>query len=118
MHNTDVHSYAGFVAELANKGDVGDVFACNFDSTAAATVMKLQTAGKHVVHFSDPCLSERVCKNDTELAGFREAHVRDGVALCRFLLHLNKKYTTILSVKNKLLICCKSTVPHNRYFVA
>ena len=36
----------------------------------------------------DPCTLPKACKNDTELAGTRAAHVRDGAALTRFLAWL------------------------------
>ncbi|HSF90719.1 MAG TPA: aminopeptidase family protein P, partial [Paracoccaceae bacterium] len=37
------------------------------------------------VDFADPCILPKARKNDTELAGMRAAHVRDGAAMTRFL---------------------------------
>jgi len=45
----------------------------------------LAAAGAEVQRGEDPCLLPRACKNATELAGTRRAHVRDGAALTRFL---------------------------------
>ena len=45
----------------------------------------LGTAGAGVQRGEDPCVLPRACKNATELAGTQRAHVRDGVALTRFL---------------------------------
>ena len=45
----------------------------------------LRAAGATVKPGADPCLLPKACKNDTEQAGARAAHVRDAVALCRFL---------------------------------
>jgi Xaa-Pro aminopeptidase len=45
----------------------------------------LTGAGAKVQRGEDPCLLPRACKNETELTGAKRAHVRDGVALTRFL---------------------------------
>ncbi|MDQ2801790.1 MAG: aminopeptidase P family protein, partial [Pseudomonadota bacterium] len=49
----------------------------------------LRTAGADVVAGSDPCLLSKARKNPTEQAGMRAAHVRDGMAVCRFLCFLS-----------------------------
>ena len=46
---------------------------------------QLSKAGAVVVAGSDPCLLPKACKNDTEQRGARAAHLRDAVAVCRFL---------------------------------
>jgi Xaa-Pro aminopeptidase len=46
---------------------------------------QLQKAGAVVSSASDPCLLPKACKNATEQQGAREAHLRDAVAVCRFL---------------------------------
>jgi len=45
----------------------------------------LSAAGAQVVRGEDPCTLPRACKNPVEIEGSRRAHVRDGVALSRFL---------------------------------
>jgi Xaa-Pro aminopeptidase len=45
----------------------------------------LEAAGARVMRGEDPCALPRACKNPVEIAGSRSAHVRDGVALTRFL---------------------------------
>ncbi|WP_312163041.1 aminopeptidase P family protein [Phenylobacterium sp.] len=45
----------------------------------------LLKAGAEVVRGEDPCALPRACKNPVEIAGAREAHARDGVAVTRFL---------------------------------
>ena len=42
-------------------------------------------AGIEIVRRDDPCAMPRACKNAVEIAGAKSAHVRDGVALTRFL---------------------------------
>jgi Xaa-Pro aminopeptidase len=46
---------------------------------------QLRTGGAIVVAASDPCLLPKACKNETEQRGTRAAHLRDAVAVCRFL---------------------------------
>ena len=45
----------------------------------------LAVAGASVVRGADPCALPRACKNPVEIEGARKAHIRDGVALTRFL---------------------------------
>jgi Xaa-Pro aminopeptidase len=42
-------------------------------------------AGIEVMRRDDPCALPRACKNAVEIAGAKAAHIRDGVALTRFL---------------------------------
>ena len=45
----------------------------------------LEQAGTRVVRGADPTALPRACKNEVEIEGARQAHVRDGAALARFL---------------------------------
>ncbi|MEM1105376.1 MAG: aminopeptidase P family protein [Pseudomonadota bacterium] len=45
----------------------------------------LQAAGANILRQRDPSVLPRACKTDAELAGTKNAHLRDGVAICRFL---------------------------------
>jgi len=46
---------------------------------------RLEGAGANVIEGRDPCVELRAVKTQAEQAGARAAHVRDGVALTRFL---------------------------------
>ena len=46
---------------------------------------RLEAAGATVVRGMDPCTLPRACKNPVEIEGSRQAHIRDGAALTRFL---------------------------------
>ena len=46
---------------------------------------RLAAAGARIARGPDPCALPKACKNPTELDGIRAAHLRDGVALTRFL---------------------------------
>jgi Xaa-Pro aminopeptidase len=50
----------------------------------------LKAAGATAVAGMDPCVLPKARKNERELAGMRAAHVRDGVALCRYLAWLDR----------------------------
>ena len=48
-------------------------------------IERLRSAGANVEVGDDPCTLPKACKTEAELAGMRAAHVRDGVALVRFM---------------------------------
>lgn len=68
---------------------------------------ELSDAGASIVAGEDPCLLPKACKNATEIEGMRQAHIRDGVALTKFLAWLDeeslKRDVTELEVEKKLL---------------
>lgn len=45
--------------------------------------------GDRVAWGDDPCALPKACKNDAEIAGSAEAHLRDGAALCELLAWLD-----------------------------
>ncbi len=51
----------------------------------AAIFEALARAGVTLVEARDPCIPMKAAKNPVELAGIRAAHVRDGLAVSRFL---------------------------------
>ncbi|WP_306249586.1 aminopeptidase P family protein [Parvularcula sp. IMCC14364] len=46
---------------------------------------QLQEAGAEIIKAADPCALPRARKNKTEMDGTRRAHIRDGIAVSRFL---------------------------------
>ena len=50
-----------------------------------AVFQALEDAGTEIHEAADPCLLPKATKTAAEIAGSREAHLRDGVALARFL---------------------------------
>lgn len=46
---------------------------------------RLEAAGAEIVRAMDPCAVPRAAKNPVEVEGSRQAHIRDGAALTRFL---------------------------------
>lgn len=57
-------------------------------STPSWIVERLTRAGAEIVPGNDPCVLPKACKNSVEIQGTRNAHIRDGAALCRFLAWL------------------------------
>ncbi|HHC6650724.1 TPA: aminopeptidase P family protein [Vibrio parahaemolyticus] len=49
----------------------------------------LQTAGASVTAAADPCLMPKAAKNEVEIAGMKACHIRDGVAMSKFLCWLD-----------------------------
>ena len=62
------------------------------DKNVAPTylVSVLQNSGVRLINGSDPCLLPKARKNKTEMNGSRAAHIRDGVAMVKFLAWLDK----------------------------
>ncbi|EPV1126901.1 aminopeptidase P family protein [Vibrio harveyi] len=49
----------------------------------------LQNAGASVVSKADPCLMPKAAKNAVEIAGMKACHIRDGIAMSKFLSWLD-----------------------------
>lgn len=66
----------------------------------------LRYAGADVLHDKDPCIDKRACKTSAEQEAMRRAHVRDGVAMVKFLKWFEdnaaQETLTELSVEEKL----------------
>lgn len=57
------------------------------DPTSTSVALS-NAAGESVLSETTPVILAKACKNEAELAGMREAHLRDGVALSSFLCWL------------------------------
>ncbi|EMF9034203.1 aminopeptidase P family protein [Vibrio parahaemolyticus] len=49
----------------------------------------LQNAGASVIAAADPCLMPKAAKNEVEIASMKACHIRDGVAMSKFLCWLD-----------------------------
>ncbi|MCI5060838.1 MAG: aminopeptidase P family protein [Alphaproteobacteria bacterium] len=67
---------------------------------------KLNEAGVKIIAQKDPVIDLRACKNEAEQKAMREAHIRDGIALVKFLKWFEeeapKEELTEISVEEKL----------------
>lgn len=60
-------------------------------TTSAAWIgTRLKQSKAKVSHGTDPCMLPKACKNPVEVQGIRNAHVRDGAAVSRFLAWVSK----------------------------
>ncbi len=60
------------------------------DPATAAFRFLRALGARNVARASDPCILPKARKNETEIAGARRAHVRDGAAVVRFLAWLDE----------------------------
>ena len=78
-----IHDRDAFEAALADLKD--KKVAVDPDRAVAAIFTALEAAGAKIERHRDPAVLPKAIKNDVELGGTRAAHVRDGVAVARFL---------------------------------
>ena len=81
--DVSVEPRASFEAALG--GFAGKTVAADPESCVAGIFAALDAGGAKVKALRDPALLPRAVKNQTELDGARQAHIRDGAALSRFL---------------------------------
>ncbi len=75
-----VHDFDGFLPALAAM--TGRV---QVDSAATPIAVLDALSGAELVFQRDPCVLPRAAKNDVEIEGARQAHLRDGIAMIEFL---------------------------------
>ena len=83
IHDRD--AFEGALAGLKDKKVAVDP-----DRAVAAIFTALEAAGAKIERHRDPAVLPKAIKNDVELNGTRAAHVRDGVAVSRFLQWMEK----------------------------
>ena len=100
---------AEFASILKDIGKNGVRVLCDPKRTASWIVETLIAEGAEVVNGEDPCVLPKACKNSIEIEGIREAHKRDGAAVCEFLAWLGQEflsgYVTEIDAQNYLDWC-------------
>ena len=76
-------------AALDSLGAAGKSIMLDPATTPDWAVQRLSDAGAAIIKKPDPCALPKACKNEVELNGIRAAHLRDGLALTRFLYWLS-----------------------------
>jgi Xaa-Pro aminopeptidase len=87
----DVREPADFVPALAALGQGKKTVRLDQATAADALARLVTTHGGKVARDVDPIALMKAVKNDTEIAGARAAHVRDGAAMVRFLAWLDRE---------------------------
>jgi len=90
---------------MGQLGVVEAAICLDYSTIPAAIAQHLAAAGAQLLNAKDPCVLPKAIKNSVEQAGARAAHLRDGVAVTRFLYWLDQQRpsdATELSVADKL----------------
>ena len=80
------------VSELQKKS-ANTAVLCDMDRVSIALVKVMEKANGIIIKGRDPVILPRAIKNETELEGARKAHIRDGVAMAKFLYWLDAQKT-------------------------
>ncbi len=80
-----------FPAALDRLGKSGARVLCDPTRTASWIPTRLAHAGARVIEGDDPCVLPKSCKHAVEVNGAREAHRRDGAAVCHFLAWMDRE---------------------------
>jgi Xaa-Pro aminopeptidase len=82
------------MARLKALGEAGARVRLDPDTAPIKFAQALKAEGAQIVPGQDPCVLPKAIKNATEIAGARAAHLRDGVAMVRFLAWLDEVTVT------------------------
>lgn len=74
-----------FYPAMEELGAAGKTILVDRSTNNSKVFTTLQAAGATLVEGQDPCILPKAIKNPTEQQGTRDAHIRDGVAITRFL---------------------------------
>jgi len=84
-NNVRLEPRTAFYDELSKLGAEGKKILVDRASNNARVFKTLNDAGATLVEGQDPCILPKAKKNPTEVQGARDAHIRDGAAICEFL---------------------------------
>ncbi|MFY0618690.1 aminopeptidase P family protein [Shimia sp.] len=104
-----VHAPSEFVPHLASRDGT-----IRLDKASAPLAVQAAVAQSDatISYGQDPCVMPKACKNDAEVAGMVEAHLRDGAAVSNFLSWFERQDKTALTeidVVRKLEECRRAT---------
>ncbi len=83
--HVDLRPFDAFLPALDELGATGASVMVDPVWVSAAIATRLTAAGASLIEADDPCRQPKATKNAAELAGARASHLRDGVAVTRFL---------------------------------
>lgn len=86
----DLHEPDALLSSLQNHS-AGNTVLCDPNRIPVAMARVIEEAEGRIVEGRDPVILPRAIKNETELEGARRAHIRDGVAMCKFLAWLDQQ---------------------------
>lgn len=86
-----LHAPDALAAALDELGQAKQTVQVDPATAGAWPIRRLEAAGALLKRADDPCLLPKACKNAVELDGIRNAHLRDGAAVSRFLAWLARE---------------------------
>jgi len=92
--HADIHAFADLLPALDRLGGEGASVMVDPAWVSTAIATRLTEAGASLIEADDPCRLPKATKNATEIAGARAAHIRDGVAMVRFLAWFDAEAAT------------------------
>ena len=63
----------------------GKIIQLDFNSSNVWSRNLIMDAGADIINKEDPCTLPKACKNKVEIEGMKNCHIRDAIAVCRFL---------------------------------
>jgi Xaa-Pro aminopeptidase len=84
-----VEVYPESAAEKAFEALAGKKVLADPATSNAWCQLKLKAVGADLIAEDDPIIAAKACKNESEITGMRNAHLRDGLAMVRFLAWLD-----------------------------
>ncbi|UTW55258.1 aminopeptidase P family protein [Kordiimonas sp. SCSIO 12610] len=84
-NSVEIKPRDAFYQYLSEFGAAGKTALVDPMSNNAKVFEALESAGARLIESADPCIIRKAVKNTTEQQGSRDAHVRDGAAICDFL---------------------------------
>ena len=87
--DVSIAPYDGLPGVLKNLAEGVKIMGVDKNTASRWAVDLIKDRGRRPVPSTDPCAALKARKHPSELAGVREAHVRDGAALTRFLAWLS-----------------------------
>lgn len=81
--DVEVEEPSAFGPTLEGMAAAGDVI--RLDAGSCPVWVEHRLEGATLEWDGDPCVLPKACKNPVEIEGARQAHLRDAVAMCRFL---------------------------------
>jgi Xaa-Pro aminopeptidase len=86
----DIADPAALMERLKTLGEARARVRLDPETAAIRFAQALKAEGAQFVPGQDPCILPKAIKNETEIKGARAAHLRDGVAMARFLAWLDE----------------------------
>jgi Xaa-Pro aminopeptidase len=86
----DIADPAALMDRLKTLGEARARVRLDPETAAIRFAQALKAEGAQFVPGQDPCILPKAIKNETEIKGARAAHLRDGVAMARFLAWLDE----------------------------